>query len=71
MRRGTILLLTSADVPATFNHCGVFPFTFLTLLMRSWKNLPGRFSSLPDSTRVERYMGDLATDGKGEILLLQ
>ena len=71
MRRGTILLLTPSDLPATFNNCGVYPLTFLTLLMRSWKQLPGRFSSLPDSTRVQRFMGDLATDGRGEILLLQ
>jgi formylmethanofuran dehydrogenase subunit C len=71
MRRGTILLLAPTEVPATFNDCGVYPLTLLTLLMRSWKKLPGRFSSLPDSTRVQRYMGDLANDGRGEILLLQ
>lgn len=71
MRRGTILLLTPSDLPVTFNNCGVYPLTFLTLLMRSWKTLPGRFSSLPESTRVQRFMGDLAADGKGEILLLQ
>jgi formylmethanofuran dehydrogenase subunit C len=71
MRRGTILLLTPTELPSTFNNCGVYPLTFLTLLMRSWKKLPGRFSALPDSTRVQRYMGDLANDGRGEILLLQ
>lgn len=71
MRRGTILLLAPTALPATFNNCGVYPLTVLTLLMRSWKKLPGRFSSLPDSTRVQRYMGDLANDGRGEILLLQ
>lgn len=71
MRRGTIILLTPTTLPATFNNCGVYPLTFLTLLMRSWKTLPGRFSALPDSTRVQRYMGDLATDGRGEILLFQ
>jgi formylmethanofuran dehydrogenase subunit C len=71
MRRGTILLLTPSDVPATFNDCGIHPLGFLTLLIRSWKQLPSRFSSVPDSVRVRRYMGDLANDGKGEILLLQ
>jgi formylmethanofuran dehydrogenase subunit C len=71
MRRGTILLLTPSDVPATFNDCGIYPLSFLTLLIRSWKQLPSRFSSLPDSIRVQRYMGDLANDGTGEILLLQ
>lgn len=71
MRRGTILLLAPTTLPATFNNCGVYPLTFLTLLKRSWKNLPGGFANLPDSTVVQRYMGDLANDGRGEILLLQ
>jgi formylmethanofuran dehydrogenase subunit C len=71
MRRGTILLLTPSEIPATFNDCGIHPLGFLTLLIRSWKQLPSRFSSLPDSVRVQRYMGDLANDGRGEILLLQ
>jgi formylmethanofuran dehydrogenase subunit C len=71
MRRGTILLLAPTALPATFNNCGVYPLTFLTLLMRSWRNLPGRFASLPDSTRVQRFMGDIANNGRGEILLLQ
>lgn len=71
MRRGTLLLLSPTDLPPTFNDCGVFPLGVLTLLMRSWKKLPGKFSSLPDGTSVRRFMGDLANDGRGEILLLQ
>lgn len=71
MRRGTVLLLAPTQVPATFNDCGIYPLTFLTLLMRSWKQLPSRFSTLPETTRVQRFMGDLANDGRGEILLLQ
>lgn len=71
MRRGTLLLLSPTELPPTFNDCGVYPLNMLTLLMRSWKKLPGKFSSLPDGTSVRRFMGDLANDGRGEILQLQ
>ncbi len=71
MRRGTVLLQQSpAALPPTFNDCGEFPFSFLTLLARAWKGLPGKFGTLPDSgLRVRRIMGDLANDGRGEILI--
>jgi formylmethanofuran dehydrogenase subunit C len=71
MRRGTVLLQQAppALLP-TFNDCGTFPFSFLTLLARAWKGLPGAFGTLPDSgLRVRRIMGDLANDGRGEILI--
>jgi formylmethanofuran dehydrogenase subunit C len=72
MRRGTLLLQhrPAAMVP-TFNDCGEHSLNFLTLLLRSWRNLPTRFATLPDSrNRVRRYIGDLANDGRGEILVL-
>ncbi len=71
MRRGTLLLLSPTEVPPTFNDCGVYPLNMITLLMRSWRKLPGKFSGLPESTSVRRFMGDLANDGRGEILQLQ
>ncbi|HMV34232.1 MAG TPA: formylmethanofuran dehydrogenase subunit C, partial [Gemmatimonadales bacterium] len=71
MRRGTLLLpALPAALPPTFNDCGVFPFTMLTMLARAWRGLPGPFGSLPDGGfRVRRLMGDLANDGRGEILI--
>ncbi len=71
MRRGTLLLQTSPrEFVPTFNDCGEQAHSFLTLLVRSWRTLPGPFATLPDSrVRVRRYVGDLATGGRGEILI--
>jgi formylmethanofuran dehydrogenase subunit C len=71
MRRGTLLLLQSpAELPPTFNDCGTFPLSFLTLMLRSWRALPGSFGTLPDGAfPVRRFMGDLGNDGRGEILI--
>jgi formylmethanofuran dehydrogenase subunit C len=71
MRRGTLLLQQAppALLP-TFNESGTFPFAFLTLLARAWRELPGKFGALPDSgLEFRRYMGDLANGGRGEILV--
>jgi formylmethanofuran dehydrogenase subunit C len=71
MRRGTLLLdQAPVELVATFNDCGESPNLFLTLLVRSWRSLPGRFATLPHRrVRARRYMGDLANDGRGEILV--
>lgn len=71
MRRGTLLLRQApAELLPTFNDCGQYPLSFLTLLARSWRGLPGKFAGLPDTgLRVRRYMGDRANGGKGEILV--
>lgn len=71
MRRGTLLLgETPGSLLPTFNDCGEYPLNFLTLLVRSWRTLRSKFATLPDSgLQVRRYMGDLANDGRGEILV--
>jgi formylmethanofuran dehydrogenase subunit C len=71
MRRGTVLLrATPTGLPVTFNDCGRFPLTILSLLARAWRGLPGPFGALPDGgLTVRRFMGDVANDGKGEILV--
>jgi formylmethanofuran dehydrogenase subunit C len=72
MRRGTLLLRNRPpELLPTFNDCGVHPLGVLSLMARSWRGLGGRFASLPASgMRVGRFMGDLANDGRGEILIL-
>jgi formylmethanofuran dehydrogenase subunit C len=73
MRRGTLLLPTlPAGLPATFNDCGAYPLSFLTLLARAWRGLPAPFGDLPaQGLVVRRLMGDLANDGRGEVLVMQ
>jgi formylmethanofuran dehydrogenase subunit C len=70
MRRGTLLLASPpTSLPATFGDCGTHDLRFLPLLIRSWRSLDSRFARLAPSARVRRYMGDLACDGKGEVLV--
>ncbi len=72
MRRGTLLLRQSpAELLPTFNDCGRYPLNYLTLLARSWRDLPSRFAGHSDGgITVRRYLGDLANGGRGEILVL-
>jgi len=70
MHRGTVLFAGSAPSPGpTFNDAGELPFGFLVLLARSWRELPSRFASLERaSIRVQRWIGDLAFGGQGELI---
>jgi formylmethanofuran dehydrogenase subunit C len=70
MRRGTLLFAGPAPAAGpTFNDAGELPLGFLVLLARSWKELPSRFASLSrPSTRVHRWIGDLAFAGQGELI---
>ena len=69
MKRGTILLKNNADFHATIQDCGTHDLPFLTLLFQSFKTLPSKFSGLKNQ-RVQRFAGDLACNGNGEILVL-
>jgi formylmethanofuran dehydrogenase subunit C len=71
MRRGTLMLQQAPkSVSPTFNDCGVHSFNVLTLMVRAWRAYPGRYATLPAAGfRVRRLMGDLANDGRGEILI--
>ena len=71
MRRGTLLLRKMPGLmPVTFNDCGTHMFSFLPMLTQSWKPLGGAFSRLPKAGKpMQRHMGDLANNGKGEILI--
>ena len=69
MKRGTLLLKNQADFHATIQDCGAHNLPFLALLFQSFKTLPSKFSGLKNQ-RVQRFAGDLACNGNGEILVL-
>lgn len=70
MRRGTLLLASPpTSLPVTFGDCGTHDLRFLPLLIQSWHALDSRFARLAPRARVRRFMGDLACDGKGEVLV--
>ena len=69
LKRGTLLLLGESRLPETFNDCGRHELLFLTLLERELRARGGLEALLPLPRCVRRYCGDLATGGKGEILL--
>lgn len=70
MRRGTLLLTRTPALHATIQDCGSHTLPFLSLMFKSFAMLPTRFADI-NKNRVRRYAGDLANDGKGEILILE
>lgn len=70
MRRGTLLLHSTPELHATLRDCGTHNLPFLRLMFKSFGQLPGRFATL-NGSRAHRYAGDIANDGKGEILILE
>jgi formylmethanofuran dehydrogenase subunit C len=70
MRRGTLLLTKTPALHATIQDCGLHTLPFLSLMFKSFSNLPTKFAKI-NKSRVHRYAGDLASDGKGEILVFQ
>jgi len=69
MRRGTLLLFNSPALSPTIPDCGSHTLPFLKLMFKSMRALPSKFSQL-ENNRVKRFAGDVAVDGKGEILVL-
>jgi formylmethanofuran dehydrogenase subunit C len=69
MRRGTLLLFSQPKLHATLQDCGTHTLPFLKLMFKSFRDLPSKFAHI-DKNRVQRYAGDLANDGKGEILII-
>ena len=71
MKRGTILLtqLPSNGITANFNDCGSHTLAFLPLMFASFKKLNSQFAKVETFSRVQRYAGDLAGIGMGEILV--
>ncbi|MDD4913839.1 MAG: formylmethanofuran dehydrogenase subunit C [Methylococcales bacterium] len=70
MRRGTLLLWRRPRLSATFNDCGSHTLAFLPLLFASFKTLNSRFAdSSVCFSRVQRFGGDMAESGSGEVLV--
>lgn len=69
MRRGTLIAPALDPVPATFADCGGHDLVALRLLNRYAASQLGSAAPRPLPHMVRRLMGDLATIGKGEILL--
>lgn len=70
MRRGTILLTKVPNMHATLQDCGTHTLPFLSLMFKSFASLPSKFARI-STNRVQRYAGDIANDGQGEILVLK
>ena len=70
MRRGTLLLAQKPSLHATIQDCGNHTLPFLSLMFKLFSHLPTRFAQI-NNNRVQRYAGDIANDGQGEILLLE
>lgn len=71
MKRGTLIFreLPTTVLPS-FVDCGTHDLGFLALLGRTLRDLDSGFGTNETfATRVRRYVGDVATDGKGEILV--
>ena len=71
MRRGTILLPHKPkDVISGFHDCGRHNLGYLTLLLHELRSFESTFQSLhPMRRRVQRYLGDTAVGGQGEMLI--
>ncbi|HEY8084101.1 MAG TPA: formylmethanofuran dehydrogenase subunit C [Methylophilaceae bacterium] len=68
MRHGTILLFKHTDFHTTIQDCGHHRLPFLNLMFKAFSTLPSKFAHLSQN-RVQKFAGDLANDGKGEILM--
>lgn len=70
MRRGTLLLWNQPRLSASFNDCGTHTLAFLPILFASFKRFNTKFAD-PDAkfNRVQRYAGDMAEMGRGEVLV--
>jgi formylmethanofuran dehydrogenase subunit C len=72
MRRGTLLLMQApARLPPTFTGGGRGFDVFWALLARSLTDEIAPFSTLAAANLPQRYTGDLAVDGRGEVLIVR
>jgi formylmethanofuran dehydrogenase subunit C len=70
MRRGSLVGPTVAGLLPTFVDCGDHTLTMLRVLSRYLAEVAGESFALPSPT-ARRLQGDMATIGRGEILLIE
>lgn len=73
MRRGTIIMAKKPrHIAASFKSCGNLKVQFLRLLFKQLTEMGKQFSFFEKyGPEAHRFAGDLASNGKGEILILQ
>ncbi len=73
MRRGTIILdRKPAHIAATFKSCGILKMQFLRLFFTQLAAMDKEFETFNKlGPTAHRYSGDLARNGKGELLILK
>lgn len=70
MRRGTLLLWQPPQLSPSFNDCGSHTLSFLPILFASFKRFDTQFAADAAAfKRVQRYAGDMAELGRGEVLV--
>jgi len=69
MHRGTLLLKNQPKLHVSMQDCGTHTLPFLNLLFKSFSKYNTGFSKLSNQ-RVQRFVGDTAYNGNGEILVL-
>ena len=73
MRRGTVILAKKpAHISSTFKSCGNLKMQFLRLLFTQLSKIDNEFEFFSKyGPEAHRFAGDIARNGKGEILILQ
>ena len=69
MRRGTLIGPHAGRLLNTFADCGFHELVILSVMSRAWQRDLGPLAPKRFSHKVQRFAGDLATIGKGELLL--
>ncbi|OGV76632.1 MAG: formylmethanofuran dehydrogenase subunit C [Methylotenera sp. RIFCSPLOWO2_02_FULL_45_14] len=69
MHRGTLLVKKLPKLHATIQDCGSHTLPFLSLLFKSFAQYNTQFSKL-STQRAQRFVGDTAYKGNGEVLVL-
>jgi formylmethanofuran dehydrogenase subunit C len=69
MRRGTLIAPSTPDLLPTFGDCGLHDLVILRVMARAFARELGPLAPRLNPIRVRRFAGDLATIGKGEVLI--
>lgn len=67
MRRGTVIVQSDDEVLPTFADCGLIDLPILKMIQRSLETIDAGHAIT--TTRTRRFAGDMASLGKGEILI--